>query len=400
MRRPGRRSGPGACRGHGRFRVLHARGTRRTRARRRPTLPQLRRPYVLSVSGFDARKDPGTLLRAFARLPHALRVAPSARHRVRSPSRRTRRVGQARRPRMVSPSRTCCSRAASTTTSCAASIATPTCSRSPPAPKVSASRSSKPRCCGCPAVSSDAAAIPEVLAEPASTFPTGDAEALCALLARGLTDEAFRATLLAAAERASVATHVGRRRRSHAGRVRDRAGASRRASGTRPFGAAAARAGRTLPAVEVGRRRVQRTRGRRTPRGSRTSTASSKARSRPRLLRSPPRFAASPSAHSTARSARLVRRHHLHARQQLLPPPHAGVRTSPPGRGVAARRVARGALPHVVRPLPARRSADRSRAARAPGCGKRSSDAREGARPCSATTTGGGPRHIRRRACR
>ena len=37
------------------------------------SLPLLRRPYVLTVSGDDPRKDPETLMAAFARLPHDVR---------------------------------------------------------------------------------------------------------------------------------------------------------------------------------------------------------------------------------------------------------------------------------------------------------------------------------------
>ncbi len=166
-------------------------------------LPELHRPYVLSVSGFDARKDPGTLIRAFAHLPRALR----ARHQLvivcdLPPE------GRIEWGRLVAEHGLTARDVLFTGrvddhvlrslyrhadlfafTSRAEGFGIPI---------LEAAR------CGCPAVSSDAAAMPEVLAEPASTFPTGDAEVLSALLARGLTDDGFRATLLAAAERASA----------------------------------------------------------------------------------------------------------------------------------------------------------------------------------------------------
>ncbi len=167
------------------------------------SLPELHRPYILSVSGYDARKDPDTLIRAFARLPPELR----GRHQLvvvcdLPPE------GRTQWGKIVAESgltdldvlftgrvddhvlRGLYRRAALFAfTSRAEGFGIPI---------LEAAR------CGCPAVSSDAAAIPEVLAEPASTFPTGNVDALAALLERGLADDGFRTMLRTAGARASA----------------------------------------------------------------------------------------------------------------------------------------------------------------------------------------------------
>ncbi|MCU1426471.1 MAG: glycosyl transferase family 1 [Actinomycetia bacterium] len=56
--------------------------------------------------------------------------------------------------------------------------------------------------CGCAAITADNSSLPEVLDEPESRFPTGDTGALTHLMERALTDDALRATLLTASERA------------------------------------------------------------------------------------------------------------------------------------------------------------------------------------------------------
>jgi glycosyltransferase involved in cell wall biosynthesis len=60
--------------------------------------------------------------------------------------------------------------------------------------------------CGCPAITADNSSLPEVLDEPASRFPTGDTDALADLMGRALVDDTLRATLRRASERAA-ATH-------------------------------------------------------------------------------------------------------------------------------------------------------------------------------------------------
>jgi glycosyltransferase involved in cell wall biosynthesis len=58
-------------------------------------------------------------------------------------------------------------------------------------------------CCGCPAITADNSSLPEVLDEPASRFPTGDRDALTGSIERALGDQALREVLHAAAARAA-----------------------------------------------------------------------------------------------------------------------------------------------------------------------------------------------------
>jgi glycosyltransferase involved in cell wall biosynthesis len=58
-------------------------------------------------------------------------------------------------------------------------------------------------CCGCPAITADNSSLPEVLDEPASRFPTGDRDALTGLIQRALDDESLRQVLHAAGARAA-----------------------------------------------------------------------------------------------------------------------------------------------------------------------------------------------------
>jgi glycosyltransferase involved in cell wall biosynthesis len=58
-------------------------------------------------------------------------------------------------------------------------------------------------CCGCPAITADNSSLPEVLDEPASRFPTGDRDALTGLIERTLDDEELRQVLHTAAARAA-----------------------------------------------------------------------------------------------------------------------------------------------------------------------------------------------------
>lgn len=174
-----------------------------TTASRVVPVPNLHRPYVLSVSGFDARKDPETLIRAFARLPRGLRRGHQLVLVCDLPP-----EGRAAWEKVVAD----CGltdvdvlltgrvddQVLRDLYRGAALFAFTSRAEGFGIPILEAAR------CGCPAISSDAAAVPEVLAEPASTFPTGDVDALCTLLERALTDDAFRVMLTAAAERAAV----------------------------------------------------------------------------------------------------------------------------------------------------------------------------------------------------
>jgi glycosyltransferase involved in cell wall biosynthesis len=166
-------------------------------------LPGLVKPFVLSVAGFEPRKDPETLIRAFARLPRELRdrhqlvvVCDLPPH------------GRAQWEQYVVES--------GLTTSDvlfpghlgnellrelyrnAALFAITSHAEGFGLPILEAAR------CDCPALSTDATALPEILEEPASTFPPGDVTALTTLLERGLVDDEFRATLRAAGRRAAA----------------------------------------------------------------------------------------------------------------------------------------------------------------------------------------------------
>jgi len=57
--------------------------------------------------------------------------------------------------------------------------------------------------CGCPVLTSNVSALPEVLAEPAAQFDPYDSTSIAASLTRALTNVSVRAQLLAAAERAA-----------------------------------------------------------------------------------------------------------------------------------------------------------------------------------------------------
>ena len=50
--------------------------------------------------------------------------------------------------------------------------------------------------CGCPAITSDTSSLPEILDEPESTFPIDTPDGATTAMARGLTDDSYRAMLL------------------------------------------------------------------------------------------------------------------------------------------------------------------------------------------------------------
>lgn len=165
-------------------------------------LPDINRRFVLTVTGFEPRKDPETLFRAFAQLAPVLRaehqlvlacdLPPGAREQWSALAAAnglapgevvlTGHVDEEllralyRRARVF------------VLTSRAEGFGLPT---------LEAVR------CGCPALTTDALAIPEVLDEPASTFEPGDAGALAGLLGRALADDAFRRALIDAGDQAA-----------------------------------------------------------------------------------------------------------------------------------------------------------------------------------------------------
>jgi glycosyltransferase involved in cell wall biosynthesis len=58
--------------------------------------------------------------------------------------------------------------------------------------------------CGAPVITADNSSLPEILSMPESTFPSDDPDALASLMIRALTDEDFRGDLLSASERAAT----------------------------------------------------------------------------------------------------------------------------------------------------------------------------------------------------
>jgi len=165
-------------------------------------LPEVRRPYVLSVTGWSAHKNAEGLVYAWSHLPVAVRRAyqlvltcklpPEARSAWRDQGRahgldpdelvvtdhvddEVLRALYQRARLMVLPSR----------------------QEGFGLPVVEAAR------CGAPAITSDATSLPEVLDWPEATFPVDDADAMSALIERGLTDDRFRSELLRAGDAAA-----------------------------------------------------------------------------------------------------------------------------------------------------------------------------------------------------
>ncbi len=168
----------------------------------RKALPALRRPFVLTVSGYEPRKDPDTLIRAFAHLPRHLRSQHQLVIACELPSGARDHWSASIRNAGLDDDEVVLtdyvtddvlralyqSARVFAFTSTAEGFGLPTLEAA---------------VCGCPAITSDATAIPEVLDEPSSTFPVGDSAALARRLERALTDEQYRATLLGAGHRAA-----------------------------------------------------------------------------------------------------------------------------------------------------------------------------------------------------
>jgi glycosyltransferase involved in cell wall biosynthesis len=169
----------------------------------RRVAPTLRRPFLLSVSGDEPRKDPLGLIDAFAALPpdvrraHQLVIVCALRpHVVTVWQEHARSVGLGpdelvltgfvdddalralyQRARLFVFNSHC---------------------EGFGMPMLEAAR------CGCPVITADNSAIPEMLDEPASRFATGDQHNLTALMHRALIDDGLRATLVAAGDGAAA----------------------------------------------------------------------------------------------------------------------------------------------------------------------------------------------------
>lgn len=165
-------------------------------------LPQLRRPFVMSVSGDDPRKDPDTLIEAFAMLPpdvrreHQLVIACTL-----VPAAEAKWRGTAHRHGLHDADvvftgyvaddvlRALYRRAAVFTfTSRYEGFGLPV---------LEAAR------CGTPAITTASSSLPEILDCPASTFPPGDAAACADTMARAITDDDLRTELRVAGEAAA-----------------------------------------------------------------------------------------------------------------------------------------------------------------------------------------------------
>ena len=166
------------------------------------SLPSIVRPYVMTVSGDDPRKDPETLISAFSRLPRALRdahhlviactITPGAAAKWRDHARRTGLPDDA----LVltgyvedSVLRALYQRASLFAfTSRYEGFGLPVLEAA---------------CCGAPVVAASSSSLPEILDLPESTFPPGDPDACAALMAGALSDGGLRSDLLDAGARAA-----------------------------------------------------------------------------------------------------------------------------------------------------------------------------------------------------
>ncbi len=172
-------------------------------------LPELDRPYVLSVTGWSAHKNAEGLVHAWSRLPDAIRrdhqlvltckLPPEAQSAWREQAHAHGLAGDdlvvtdhvdddvlralyQRAELMVLPSR----------------------QEGFGLPVVEAAR------CGCPAITSNATSLPEVLDWAPATFPVDDTDAMAALIERGLTDDDFRSELRRVGD-AAAARHTWER---------------------------------------------------------------------------------------------------------------------------------------------------------------------------------------------
>jgi len=166
------------------------------------SFPSLRKPYVLSVSGDDPRKDPETLIAAFARLPHAVRrehqlviactITPEA----------SAKWLQFAQDEGLGPGDLVITGYVSDLElralyQRASLFAFTSRYEGFGLPVLEAAR------CGTPVITASTSSLPEVLDCTASTFPPGDPGACASLMCAALTDSSLRAELLEAGARAA-----------------------------------------------------------------------------------------------------------------------------------------------------------------------------------------------------
>ncbi|HEV2311262.1 MAG TPA: glycosyltransferase family 1 protein, partial [Acidimicrobiia bacterium] len=164
-------------------------------------LPDVTQPFVLGVGGADPRKNWAALVRGFAALPATLRDElqlvvvsnPVIRDTLRTLLEET--GLPAGRVVLASNVSDALLRALYQS---AALFVLPSVYEGFGLPALEAVR------CGCPAITSNATALPEVLQFPPATFPPLDVEALSGLMRRALEDEPFRSELVEAGRRAAA----------------------------------------------------------------------------------------------------------------------------------------------------------------------------------------------------
>jgi glycosyltransferase involved in cell wall biosynthesis len=169
-------------------------------------VPDLRRPFVMSVTHHYERKNTGLLLRAFALLPTSLRdnlqvvLVGDLEEPWRERLRETARLAGIRDEAIVLTGRVSDESLRALYRGARLFVA-PSLSEGWGLPVAEAIA------CGCPAITSNTSALPEVLDFPPSTFDPRDPAALAVLMERALDVPAFRAELRAAGE-ARAAEHT------------------------------------------------------------------------------------------------------------------------------------------------------------------------------------------------
>jgi glycosyltransferase involved in cell wall biosynthesis len=161
-------------------------------------LKSIDKPFVLCVTGPWPRKNTEALIRAFAKLPATLREE----HQLVLTCRLTEEV----RAGWTEHARMCGLRPDQVIQT---DLVTEPVLRAlyqsaklfvyPPLLEGFGLPAAEAAACGCPTLVSNTSSMPEVLNMPAATFPPEDTDRMADLMVRGLTDEAFRTELKAAA---------------------------------------------------------------------------------------------------------------------------------------------------------------------------------------------------------
>jgi glycosyltransferase involved in cell wall biosynthesis len=173
-----------------------AEGVAQDRSALQTTLPRIERPFVLCVSGADDRKNTEALIAAFSRLPrhlrdsHQLVIACELPPQMAAVWRKRAADCGLNRAQLVLTGRTS-DAVLRSLYRCAELFVFPSLYEGFGLPIAEAVA------CGCPAITSTASSLPEVLAWPPSTFDPIDIDAQSQLMERALADGAFRSELTA-----------------------------------------------------------------------------------------------------------------------------------------------------------------------------------------------------------